>query len=322
MKEENGMEKTKLNKKIAKEGRSRHNRKEMLVHITMVLPFVLLLLIFNYLPMFGTLIAFKKYNPNLGVFRSQWIGLDNFKYFFTSNDAVRVLRNTILYGVNFQITGLIAALCLAILLYYVNSKNALKYYQTTVILPNFLSMVLVAYIVYAFLNPTTGIVNKLIIEMGGEKKMWYSNAYYWPFILTIVNIWKHIGMDSMVYYAALTGIDESLFEAAKLDGASKWQEIRYIMLPEISSVICTLLILGVGNLVGGDFGLFYQVPMNIGVLYPTTDIINTYVFRGLENVSGMGQSTAVGLFQSVTALILVVASNLAIKKINPENSMF
>lgn len=307
---------------ISKQKRMRHRSTESLANLTMVLPFVILLLLFNYLPMFGTIIAFKDYNPNLGVFKSEWVGFENFKYFFTSDDAFKILRNTILYGINFQIAGIIAALSLAVLLYGVHRKSALKYYQTTMILPNFLSMVLVAFIVYAFLSPTTGILNNLIMAFGGDTKQWYSNPAYWPVILTIVNVWKYVGMDAMIYYAALTGIDESLFEAAKLDGASRWQEIRYIMIPGISSVICTLLILGVGNLINGDFGLFYQVPMNVGVLYPTTDIINTYVFRGLENVGGMGASTAVGLFQSVTGTILVVISNLAVKKINADNSLF
>lgn len=310
------------NVKLKTKRKNSYNRSEMIANLMMILPFVLLLLVFNYLPMFGAIIAFKDYKPNIGIFQSPWAGLENFKYFFQSNDFLRILRNTVSYGVTFQILGVISALTVAVLLYNVQSKKALKYYQTTFLFSNFISFVLMAFIVYAFLSPTTGILNNLIMKMGGEKINWYSEPKYWPVILTLSHLWKHVGMDSMIYYAALIGIDESLFEAARLDGATKWQEIKYVMIPSISTVICTLLILGVGSMISGEFGLFYQLPMNVGVLYPTTDIINTYVFRGLENVNNMGTTSAVGLFQSVTAAILVVLSNYIVKKINPEDSLF
>ena len=296
--------------------------KDNLQLFILTLPCILLVFIFCYLPMFGVIIAFKDFNPNLGIFKSMWVGFENFEFFFTSQDAWRVLRNTVLYGMVFQITDLFFSLGLAILLYNIKSKIALKYYQTTFILPHFLSMVLVAYITYALLNPVSGIFNRIITFLGGERVMWYSEPKFWPLILTGVQIWKNIGMKAIIYYATLIGIDESLFEAARVDGATKWHEIRYIMLPEVSSVVCILLILGIGNLISGDFGLFYQIPMNIGVLYPTTDIINTYVFRGLQQATNMGMTAAVGLFQSVISLILVVGSNLAVKKINPANSLF
>ena len=296
--------------------------KDNLQLFVLTLPCIILVFIFAYLPMAGITIAFKDFNPNLGIFKSDWVGFENFKFFFTSQDAWRVLRNTILYGIDFQIVDMFAALALAILLYNIKSTFALKYYQTTFILPHFLSMVLVAYITYALLNPTAGILNMVLTTIGFDAKMWYSEPKYWPFILTIVQVWKNVGMKTIIYYAALMGIDETLFEAARVDGASKWHEIRYIILPEMSSVICILLILGVGSLISGDFGLFYQIPMNIGVLYPTTDIINTYVFRGLQQATNMGMTAAVGLFQSVISLILVVGSNMIVKKINEENSLF
>ncbi len=286
------------------------------------IPALVLIFIFNYIPMGGVIIAFKNFNPNLGILKSQFVGFENFKFFFESNDAWRVLRNTVLYGIDFQITGIIAALALALVLYEVKSRFALKAFQTIMILPHFLSMVLVAYIVYAVLNPNYGVLNSLIVLFGGDAVDWYSEYKYWPVILTVTNIWKHVGMNSIMYYAALMGIDESLFEAARIDGANKWQEIRYIKIPELSSIICILLILGIGTLINGDFGLFYQVPMNIGILYPTTDIINTYVFRGLQQANNMGMTGAVGLFQSVISLILVVSSNMIVKRINPDNSMF
>lgn len=290
----------------------------------LVLPGFLLTFIFCYLPMIGIVIAFKNFNPNLGIFDSQWVGLENFKFFFQSNDFFRIMRNTLLYSTVFLILDNVVSIFLAILLYNVQKRFALKYYQTTMILPNFMSMVLVAYVVYAILNPTAGVLNQILGAVTGQdiSIQWYAKPNFWPFILTIVQIWKSVGMKTIIYYAALMGIDESLFEAARIDGATNRQEVRYIIIPELASIICIYLVLGVGSLVGGDFGLFYQVPMNIGVLYPTTDIINTYIFRALQDGTHMGRTAAVGLFQSVTGTILVVASNIVVRKISPERSLF
>lgn len=305
----------KINKNILKEN----------ISLTMLtLPGLILTFIFCYLPMFGVVIAFKRFNPNLGILGSEWVGLENFKFFFRSNEFVRIMRNTILYGIDFLFLDNFAAVFFAVLLYNIKSRSALKYYQTTMILPNFMSMVLIAYIVYAVLNPTSGVLNRLLSGLRGSSVeiQWYAQEKYWPFILTIVQIWKSVGMKTIIYYAALMGIDESLFEAARIDGASKCHEVRYIIIPELTSIICIYLVLGVGGLINGDFGLFYQVPMNIGVLYSTTDIINTYVFRALQESNNMGSTAAVGLFQSVTGTVLVVISNAVVKKFSPENSLF
>jgi putative aldouronate transport system permease protein len=309
------------NAKSAKK-RAKYAFRDNLELSALVLPGAVLLFVFCYLPMFGVVIAFKEFNANLGILGSPWKGLENFRFFFESQDAWRVLRNTVLYGINFQITGTLAALALAVLLYAVRSRAALKYYQTTMILPNFLSMVLVSFIAYAILNPKAGALNAAIRLLGGTGADWYASPKYWPFILTIVHIWKGVGLSSVIYYAALMGIDESLFEAARIDGANRLHEVRYIMLPELSSVVSILLILGLGSLINGDFGLFYQIPMNIGVLYPATDIINTYVFRGLQQATNMGGTAAIGLFQSVVSLLLIVGGNFAVKRISADNSLF
>jgi len=292
--------------------------------LLLALPGIILTFIFCYLPMGGIIIAFKNFNPNLGILASKWVGFDNFKFFFTSNDFFRIMRNTLGYSITFLFLDNVVAIALAIMLYNVQKRAAIKYYQTTMILPNFMSMVLVAYVVYAILNPTSGILNSILSLFAGEKVsiQWYGKPGYWPFILTIVQIWKSVGMKTIIYYAALMGIDEALFEAARIDGATQKDEIRYIIIPELGSIICIYLIMGVGGLVGGDFGLFYQVPMNIGVLYPTTDIISTYVFRALQDGTNMGRTAAVGLFQSVTGTILVIISNAVVKKIDPDKSMF
>ncbi len=288
----------------------------------LALPGFLHMLIVCYLPMVGVIIAFKQFNPHLGMFASKWVGLDNFKFFFQSNDFVRIMRNTLLYGAEFLILDNLAAIAMAIILYNITSRKLLKFYQTAIILPKFMSAVLIAFIVYALLNPVSGIINQIAQLFGNEGKDWYAEPNYWPFILTVVHLWQIVGMSSIIYYACLMGIDETLFEAARIDGANKWHEIKYIIVPEIMGLLCIQIILGVGSLVNGDFGLFYQTPMNVGVLYSTTDIINTYVFRALQEATNMGRTAAVGLFQSVSGLILVVASNLIVKKISPDKSFF
>ena len=287
----------------------------------LTIPGILLLIVFCYIPMFGIIIAFKDYNMAKGILKSSWNGLDNFKFFFESMDAVRIIRNTIGYGAVFIVLGMVCQVILALILFEVTNKKALKAYQTVMILPNFLSWVIVGYISYVFLSPESGILNSLIIALGGEKIKWYSDPKYWPFILTAINIWKGIGMGSIYYYASLMGIDASIFEAAEIDGANKIQKIKYVSLPSLVPIVVIMLIMNIGNIIRGDFGLFYQIPRDVGLLYPATDIIETYVFRGLRS-GNMAQSTAVGLFQSVVGFVLVVSTNFIVKKINPENSLF
>ena len=287
----------------------------------LILPATLYLIVFNYLPMFGIVIAFKEFNYRKGIFGSDWVGLENFQFFFTSQDALRVTLNTVLYSVAFIVTGMLAAIFIALLLYEVKSKGNLKYFQTTMILPHFLSWVVVAYMVYVLFNPNYGLANQLVRLFGGEEIGWYMDPSRWPWIFIFVNIWKSIGMNSIIYYAALMGIDESLFEAAQLDGANRIKQIRHISLPSLIPIVCILLIMSVGGIMRGDFGLFYQVPMDVGALYPTTDIIDTYIYRGLRQ-GNMSVSAAVGLFQSLVGLILVVSANALIRKLSNENSMF
>jgi len=288
----------------------------------LALPGIILFFVFKYMPMYGIIIAFKKFNPNLGIWGSKWVGFKNFEFFFTSQDAWRVTRNTVLYSLDFIVIGLIAAVAIALMLYNLRSRTAVKVYNTVMILPKFLSMVLIAYIVYAMLNPSAGLLNQILGVFGGPSDIdWYSKPEAWPFILTIVHIWQVVGMDSIVYYAALMGIDESLFESAMIDGANKWQQTIYIAIPHLISIITITTTLALGHIFSGDFGLFYQTTRDVGTLYPTTDIINTYTFRGL--VGGhLEVASAVGLFQSVVGLILVVVTNSIVRKINPENSLF
>ena len=287
----------------------------------LTIPGIVLIIIFHYLPMFGIVIAFKDYNLSKGIFGSAWCGLKNFEFFFKSMDATRIIRNTLGYGVLFTCVSMMCHVALALLLFEVKNRAALKTYETLMILPHFMSWVVVGYISYVYLSPETGVLNSIIAALGGEKIKWYSDPKYWPYILTFVNTWKGVGMGCVVYYAGLMGIDMGIFEAAEIDGATKWQKIKYISIPSLIPIITIMLIMSIGGIIRGDFGLFYQIPRDVGLLYPTTDVIETYVFRGLRG-GNMATSTAVGLFQSVVGFILVIATNAIVKRIESDNALF
>ena len=310
-----------LKKENPKKSASRVRVKENVNLSLMAVPGALLLLIFNYFPMLGIVIAFKDYNPNLGITGSPWAGLKNFEFFFTSQDAFRVIRNTLGYSLTFLVVDLVAGVGLALMFYNLKSKRALKFYNTVVILPKFMSTVIISFLVYALLNPSYGIVNIVITAFGGSKVQWYMKPEYWPVILTLTHLWQTVGMNSIIYYASLMGLDESLLEAAALDGANKRQQTWHVVLPHLIPVMVITTILAIGHIFSGDFGLFYQVPKDVGLLYPTTDIINTYTFRALQE-GALEKSTAVGLFQSLTGFIMVVITNAIVRKVSPENSLF
>jgi putative aldouronate transport system permease protein len=295
--------------------------RENLELLLIALPGIALIFVFSYLPMFGVVIAFKDFNPNLGILESPWVGFGNFEFFFTSQDAGRVLRNTVLYSITFLILDVAVGVILAILFYNLRSKAGLKIYNTILILPRFMSMVIIAFVVYALFSPTYGVVNTVLSAVGLDKVQWYKDPKYWPVILTLTHIWSTMGMNSVIYYASLVGLDSELLEAAELDGAGSLRKAWHIMAPHLSGVIIVLTILGIGSLFSGDFGLFYQVPKDMGMLYPSTDIINTYVFRSLIS-GGVEKSAAMGLFQSTASMILVLITNFIVRKISPEHSLF
>lgn len=313
----------KLESGQAKASRSKikAQKKYNLTLLMLCIPGLICLFLFSYLPMFGIIIAFKDYVPFKGVFGSEWCGLKNFEFFFTSQDAVRTIRNTVLYSVGFLILDLILGVLIAVFLYNIKSKMGLRVYHTIILLPRFMSIVIVSFIVYAFLSPASGVLNQVITAFGGEGIKWYSEAKYWPAILTIVHAWMTIGSGCLYYYAALAGIDSSLFEAAEIDGANVVQKSWYVAIPELIPIMVMMTILGIGGLFSGDMGLFYQVPKNQGLLYEATDIINTYTYRALLGGS-LDNSAAVGLFQSVVGFVLVITTNQIIRKVSPENSMF
>ena len=283
---------------------------------------MLSVLIFNYLPMVGVILSFKDFQYDKGIFGSPWVGLDNFEYFVRSDDFLRITQNTLVLNCIFIAIGMISALALAILLFEVTNRTNVKIYQTVLITPRFLSWVVVGYMAYAVLHPSYGWLNKIIEVLGGEAVDWYSKPGAWPVILTIFSVWKHIGMDSVVYYASLMGIDESLFEAAEIDGANKWQQIKNITLPSLLPLVTILGILKVGEIFRADFGLFYQLTRDVGTLQATTDVLDTYIFRTMRSIGDMSLSTAIGLLQSFVGMILVITTNASVKKIDPERSLF
>ncbi len=301
---------------------SRLHRKDNAALWMMVLPGLIYTIMFAYVPMFGLRIAFTDFNPLEGIFGSRWVGFENFEMFFTTVDSVRTIRNTVAYSLVFIAVDVVFALALAILLFNLTSGGARKAYQTIVILPRFMSFVLIAYIVEGLLN-NRGVINTLLLDMGiiEEPILFYTDPKYWPVILTITHIWKSMGMNSVMYLAALSSMDTGLVEAATIDGANRWQVVRNVYIPHLMPIVTVCLILSVGTIFNGDFGLFYSVPKDTGALYPTTDIVATYVYRGLTN-NNMDISAAIGLVQSICGCIAVVTTNLVVRRINPESALF
>jgi len=286
-----------------------------------ILP-ILLVFIFNYLPMFGIVIAFKKYNYDKGILGSDWVGFDNFTYLFKTKSFFNVAWNTIFLNSIFIFAGIVCAVVLAILLFEIKRKLGVKIYQTVLITPHFLSWVVVGYMAYAFLNPDRGFLNSIVNLFGFEGVQWYMKPKIWPVILAIASIWKIVGMDSVIYYAALMGIDTNLFEAAQIDGAGKLRVIKDITLPCLAPLITIIAILKIGEIFRADFGLFYQLTRDVGTLYSTTDVMDTYIFRTMRVLGDLSTSSAAGLLQSVVGFVLVVIANFCTKLVDPDRALF
>lgn len=290
--------------------------------ITLALPTVILLSIFSYWPMFGVILAFKDYKVPKGIWGSPWVGFKNFEFFLKSQDAWRVARNTLGLNLLFIVVGITCGVIFALIMFEVKKARHVKIYQTTSIIPSFISWVAVGYIVYALLDPTKGLLNQILVFFGKEGIAWYSEPRYWPFILVVTKTWQGVGLGSIIYYAALMGVDNELYEAADIDGAGKLQKTWYVSLPQIVPIIIIMGILDIGKIFRADFGLFYNVTRDVGALYPTTDVIDTYVFRALMQQGNLGMSAAVGLFQSVICFITLMLTNAIIRKKSPENALF
>jgi putative aldouronate transport system permease protein len=270
----------------------------------------------------GIVLAFKDFKYNLGIFGSPWNGLKNIEFFFKSNAALQVTINTLGYNLVFIIFGLLINIVVALLMNEIRSRNAIKVYQTAMFFPFFMSWVVVAFIVYAFLSPGYGILNQIIVSFGGKPGDWYTNPSIWPVVLFLSNTWKNMGYGVLLNYAVLVGIDISYYEAARADGASRLKMARHISIPFLVPITLIQVILATGRIFNSDFGLFYQVPQNSSLLYHATDVIDTYVFRALMYMNDIGMSTAIGLFQSFLGLILVIVVNKIVKSTSEDIALF
>lgn len=297
--------------------------KQYLPIYLLALPGIIYMICNNYLPMFGIVIAFKKLNFAKGILASPWCGLKNFEFLFKSSTAFTMIRNTICYNVLWLILGHVLAIASAILLNEITNRFRARFYQSVILLPYLMSWVVVSYLVFAFLSADTGMFNNSILKpLGIAPVNWYSESKYWPFILTFVNHWKNNGYTMIVYFASIVGISQDYYEAAMLDGATKWQQIKHITIPQLVPTIITLMILSVGRIFASDFGLFYQIPRNTGALYSATQTIDVYVYNALMQRSDYGMASAASVFQSIVGFLMVMVTNAIVRKVSRENAMF
>ncbi|WP_159649182.1 ABC transporter permease [Erysipelothrix aquatica] len=298
------------------------------VLLLMALPGALWMIFFFYIPVFGNVVAFKdfRFSSDGGFLRSlyesEWVGLKNFEFLFSSDNAWIITRNTVLYNLGFIVIGTACAVALAIVMSMLRNKRRVKTYQTAMMFPYFISWIIISSFVYSFLSPDKGIVNRVMVNMGSSPINWYTDPTYWPFIIIFIGIWKNLGYQSVIYFASIMGIDPTYYEAAKIDGANRWQQIRHVTIPQIVPLISILMILAVGNVMRADFGLFYNVPRNSGPLTPVTQVLDTFVYKGLAASGDLGMSSAAGLYQSVVGLVILVGANAIVRKLDPDSSLF
>lgn len=293
----------------------------------MLTPGAIILIINNYIPMFGIIIAFKRYrfhgNFFKSIIKSDWAGFKNFEFFIKTPYAAQMTRNTLLYNFVFIILGLIIPVACAVALTELRNKKMSRFYQSVAFLPYFLSWIVVSYLAYSFLSIENGFINKSILApLGIAPVQWYAEYKYWPFILVFFQLWKYTGYNIVVYLAAITGIDPEYYEAAQIDGASKWQQIRHITIPMLRTLMIILTLLAVGRIFNADFGLFFNVPRNSGSLQPATQVIDTYVYAALRNTNDIGMASAAGTYQAIVGCITVFTANLLVRKIDKDSALF
>ena len=293
----------------------------------MAAPTLVWFLLFSFLPMLGVLIAFKNFHISGGGFidsflKSPWVGFKNFEFLFSTNEAFTITRNTLLYNLCFIVLDVAVPVTFALMLHEIRSRRAAKTYQTILFLPYFLSWVVVGSFLYAFLSPDKGIINHMITQSGGTPVSWYTNTKSWPFLLIFIRTWKEMGYGTVIYLASLAGIDTTFYEAAVIDGATKWQQVKYITLPLLRSIVVIMMIMATGKIFNASFGLFYQIPRDSGALYSVTNVIDTYVYHAMMGMGEIGMSAAAALFQSVMGMIMLLGSNWLVSKVDNENALF
>jgi len=311
-----------VNTSTSQKARWARFRRWTMPFIPMALPAVVWLLVFSYSPMFGLVIAFKNYKYDKGIFDSAWVGLENFRYLFATKAAREITFNTLYMNTLFIVSTLVVSIAVAILAYSIKNHFVTKYYQSALFLPFFISYIIVAIFVQVLLGNDTGMINRLLQSWGRPGVDWYASPQYWPVILTLVNLWKSVGFWSLIYFAGLLGINPEFYEAAEVDGAGSWAKLVYITLPLLTPLVIINVILSVGRIFYADFGLFYQVTMNRGQLFSTTNVIDTYVYRSLVTTGDIGMASAAGFYQAIVGFALVLGSNLIVRRIDPDKAVF
>ena len=292
------------------------------VLLMMLIPAFLYFFIFSYLQMSGAIVAFKSYNFREGIFGSPWVGFSNFEYFFKSGQAWTVTRNTILYNVGFIVVNTVLQMGLAIFISEIGGKYFKKVTQTAMFLPYFISWVVVGMIAYNFLNVDYGTVNTILNKLGMESINFYGTKWVWPIIITAFCAWKNVGYGTVLYLAAIMGIDQEIYEAAQIDGANIFQRIFKVTIPCLVPTLIILTLLSIGNIFRGDFQMFYQLVGNNGPLFPITDVIDTFTFRSLIQSGEVGMSAAAGLYQSIFCFITIIITNKIVKSYDKDYSLF
>lgn len=287
----------------------------------LALPALVFVFIFNYIPLYGLILPFKNFTYDKGFLGSPWVGFSNFRFLFNSDSLWTITRNTVCMNFLFIVIGNVCSIAIALMLFEVG-KRFIKLYETLMFLPYFISWVVATYVFFAFLDMDHGFINKMLALVGKDPVMWYNEPGYWPLILVTAAVWKGIGYGAVVYYTGLMGIDPEYYEAATIDGAKRLQQAFYISIPLIKQLIIMIVILQIGKIFYGDFGLFYNVTLDSSQLYPATDVIDTYVYRSLRTLGDFGMSSAAGLYQTLVGFILVLLSNMVVRKIDRESAMF
>ena len=305
------------------------SKKKTLMLTTMVLPGAIWLLLLRYLPLGGIIMAFQDYKiytkaPSFinNLKNSAFVGFKNFKFLFATSDTWVMVRNTLGYNLVFIVLGLVISVAFAVMLNEVTHKFAAKTYQTLMFFPYFMSWVVASYFLQAFLDPTRGLIPHMQSNMVVTVTDFYNNTKPWPFLLVLCNVWKNTGYSVVLYLSAITGIDASQYEAASIDGASKWQQVLYVTLPHLKTMIIILFIMNVGKIFNADFGLFWNVPLQSGPLYPVTQVIDTYVYRAMTTTQNYGMSTAAGLVQNIVGFVCIMTANTIVRKVDPDSSLF
>lgn len=288
----------------------------------MAAPAVILLFIFGYMMDFGAIMAFQELDYNKGLFTSPFVGFKNFEYLFAGTTIWRVTRNTVFYNLAFMAVNSLTSIGLALIINEMTNKKVSKVIQTILIMPYFLSMVVVSIIVYSFLAYNSGFLNNTLIKFGLDKQNWYKMPEVWPYFIVFINMWKNVGFSSITYTAIISGIPQEYYEASTIDGASRWQQCWKITLPHMKTIIAIGLINSLSAILSSDFDLFYVITKNDGALYSTTQVLSTYTYNALRSMSNLGMTAAAGLYVSFIGMLLVLLSNYVVKKIDPDSAMF